>query len=1172
MHAGEASCGLRLKGTKKSNRQKSIFCSPGHGGYYIVARAPRHGLIFISRPGLFILSSLREGGSYYYFGSSPLLTHPRMDYLTEYGLVGAFDTVCLCFGDDDCLKYDEDEEDSLSFLEVQGQSRDVASQLVHLFGVAPGDHVLFIVDSEEESEGAEISALLGTWRAHAVFVPCSRQQLPLILENIDPTAAIVIARDDNALVVRELAKLGVHRVVCQTPRGHLVRADAVDIRTDIPPPPQEEVDRDDCCYILHTSGSTGAPKGVRGTVRALVSRLLWQHRHYPLEQHEVCLRRTPMTFVDSLVEILFPLLSGVPLYVPPAASFKALGLAGAAMQLSQQCVSRVTVLPSQLMQALHLNPSELTSDAWPSLELCTVSGEPCSVELIARFQLAFPTCILLNLYGSTEVSGDICAAVLSPAEQTLPLDNDEVVPIGKCMVGHCIVAASFVKSGESEKGVVSITTAAEGEKGELVYCGPFCADGYHRLLQETSERFLKNVVIDGLAAAEKGIYRTGDICSQNGDVFYWHGRKDLQSKLAGGLRIEIEAVEAALRDALALGPSAVGGVGGVGALAALAVEWGEQSEGAGRRIVAVVETAAVGAASAILERLQETHVSLPAAYVPVLVLTTPHLPRNATGKLDRKHIADFFNAHVEQANTDPTTFFSTSHQVVGRNRLLVPSPDWDNRVASIVASVLPSIRSAAEIDLQKDSFFSLGGDSVAFIVFCWKVRQELQITLPKILWREPLESILVELRREAKDASPLVPMAKAKKPRLESDDMTNSLALCWVKTMTRCIDASPLLLNGGVFIGDHSGLFQCLSAATGDVVWAVQLKACGSDAGEAEAEMHIEGAAAASSDSKLIYVTSYCAKSVDGILMAPSFGVEAHRHSGSLGSGIVWALEVQTGRLCWSTALPGEIKSRVMVGSDAGIVWASTYAGIYALSATDGTVRSCFFETLSFYAAPVASPSHLYCASTSGHLVCISLADRQATWAIDGTFSHLEGAAQAPIFATPALLHHHQDDKAADWRLVYGCIDSILRCVSVSVSVSGGGGEPSEPLWINTHSTRPIFSSCCVLKTSNTVAFGSHDSWLRCVHAATGLLIWETDCKAVIFSSPVAFLDDQYVCAATTAGDVLVIEAKSGSVLKTRRLRGEIYSGPCVSDTSSNSADVIVGCRDDCIYKLTFTA
>ena len=70
-------------------------------------------------------------------------------------------------------------------------------------------------------------------------------------------------------------------------------------------------------------------------------------------------------------------------------------------------VSRVTLLPSQLLQTCSLFRQLGSTPSWPSLRYVTVSGEECPTELVLLFKDIFPQATLLNLYGSTEVAGDV---------------------------------------------------------------------------------------------------------------------------------------------------------------------------------------------------------------------------------------------------------------------------------------------------------------------------------------------------------------------------------------------------------------------------------------------------------------------------------------------------------------------------------------------------------------------------------------------------------------------------------------------------------------------------------------------------------------------------------------------------------------------------------------------
>src|SRR5690606_24544724 len=77
------------------------------------------------------------------------------------------------------------------------------------------------------------------------------------------------------------------------------------------------LDEDEAAYVFYTSGSTGRPKGIAPPHRQLLNRLEWMWREYPFAPDEVSCQKTALSFVDSLWELLGPLLRGVPSVILP---------------------------------------------------------------------------------------------------------------------------------------------------------------------------------------------------------------------------------------------------------------------------------------------------------------------------------------------------------------------------------------------------------------------------------------------------------------------------------------------------------------------------------------------------------------------------------------------------------------------------------------------------------------------------------------------------------------------------------------------------------------------------------------------------------------------------------------------------------------------------------------
>ncbi|MDC0719070.1 AMP-binding protein [Nannocystis bainbridge] len=158
-----------------------------------------------------------------------------------------------------------------------------------------------------------VTAMLGAWLAGVVTVPLDPSlppaRLRLLLGRIAPGDAVV--RPELRALVADAAP----GVVCVAADAELTATLAED--DDAAPRRGPEPERD--AYCLFTSGSTGAPKGVRishANVAAFFRDIV---AYYPVEAGARCLNTAPLFFDVSLLEIFFPLAQGatVRLYTAP---------------------------------------------------------------------------------------------------------------------------------------------------------------------------------------------------------------------------------------------------------------------------------------------------------------------------------------------------------------------------------------------------------------------------------------------------------------------------------------------------------------------------------------------------------------------------------------------------------------------------------------------------------------------------------------------------------------------------------------------------------------------------------------------------------------------------------------------------------------------------------------
>jgi amino acid adenylation domain-containing protein len=373
------------------------------------------------------------------------------------------------------------------------------------------------------------------------------------------------------------------------------------------PPPRVSLDA--AAWLLYTSGSSGFAKGVLGSHRGLLNRLVWGLREEPFGSGEVCCLKTRLSFVDSLWELLGPLVGGARLLVLGEEAVRDARVL--AQVLVRERVTRLVAVPSLLASLVELAPGELAASR---LRRVTSSGEPLSGELAERLLALVPGLRLLNLYGSTEVTAD---ATWYP----VPADQKEGrVPIGRPLAN--VRVRVLGPGGE----LVPV-----GAVGELHVGGAGLALGYHgRAAAETEQRFLP----DRFAPGER-LYRTGDLARWRPDgQLEYLGRADRQLKVRG-VRVEPGELEHALRSHEAVREAAV--------LARPGPD--------GPELIAYVELTQPDTSADTLRAHLRT--SLPDQLLPTHLLPLPQLPRLPSGKIDRTTLTEHEPAAAATAESTP---------------------------------------------------------------------------------------------------------------------------------------------------------------------------------------------------------------------------------------------------------------------------------------------------------------------------------------------------------------------------------------------------------------------------------------------------------------------------------------------------------------------------------------
>lgn len=403
-------------------------------------------------------------------------------------------------------------DEHASFSEVEAFSNAFAREL-RQNGIARGDFVPFFMGKGIHS----VLSILSILKADCAYVP-------LDIDTPGPRlASILRSTSARHMVVDDVGETVIRRLLHASELPNLINVNQYHVED--PSPLEYENLSIDVAYVLFTSGSTGAPKGVMIPHKAIVDYIDWCVTTYDLSDDDVVANHAPLYFDNSTFDLYTAFKTGATLDLVPAELN--LVLPKLISWMRDREVTVFFCVPS--VMTLLLKSRRLKQDSFPRLRHLIFAGEVMQPAVLEEWIRRYPHVQFTNMYGPTEITVDCTYHVVNAQSWC----RDEPVPIGRARANMEL----FVLGDDGH------LSQAPGAHGELLVRGTSVAYGYLNDEARTEAVFVQNPIH---SIYHDPLYRTGDMVAinDNGDYLFL-GRVDAQIKFLGH-RIELGEIEVAL--------------------------------------------------------------------------------------------------------------------------------------------------------------------------------------------------------------------------------------------------------------------------------------------------------------------------------------------------------------------------------------------------------------------------------------------------------------------------------------------------------------------------------------------------------------------------------------------------------------------------------------------------
>ena len=431
---------------------------------------------------------------------------PLTEEALEHSLVERFEYIAAYFPGQIAVRAGEH---SLTYQQLNEASNRLAHAIMRLRGTQ-SEPVAFIL----EHSVAAIISMLGIMKAGKAYVPVDPFYPPAWMTQIldDTHAELIITNYQNLpLTMTSLVNPGHVTVLNLDTLEDNLPIDNTRVQTAC----------SEMAYILYTSGSSGAPKGVIHSHQDILHNAFALGSDLQLSADDRFALFITLGFEASRFSLTGALMNGGRLCLY---DIRSQGLGGLAEWIVQEQISVLLSTPSTFRHMFNL----VTDDfLFSSVHTIVLGGESVTSQDVALFRSHFPkACVLVNILGMTE-TGIIAR---------MKIDHQSVLQGHSVPAGFPVGDKKIVLLDESGQPVQS------GEVGEILVKSHYLSPGYWRLPSLTAERYF----IDPEDETAR-IFRTGDLGRMRPDGCLEHlGRKDLQIKIRG-YRVDPSEIEAVLQ-------------------------------------------------------------------------------------------------------------------------------------------------------------------------------------------------------------------------------------------------------------------------------------------------------------------------------------------------------------------------------------------------------------------------------------------------------------------------------------------------------------------------------------------------------------------------------------------------------------------------------------------------